>query len=116
MANFTAKDVALLMTHLKLGKANAMTSDQLAQLLNLAPQRTNEPLRELISYAIAQGELIGSGSSGYWIIDSVGELDEVLDSLEGRAQGTCDRRNRLLAAWNATHPHNQSTLRPKNVV
>lgn len=116
MTNFTAKDVALLMTYLKVGKVNAMTSDQLAQLLNLAPQRTNELLRELISYAIAQGELIGRSSSGYWIIDSVAELDEVLNSLEGRAQGTCDRRNRILATWNATHPHNQSTLPPKNVM
>ena len=69
-----------------------------------------EELRALIRMAIDNGELIGSSSSGYWIMDSLQELEEVLNSLEGRAQGTCDRRNSLLDSWNSKNPTNQSSL------
>lgn len=115
MPTFTAQDVTKLMSALKKGKSNALTADVLSGLLALDPQRTNEPLRGLISFAIDQGELIGSNNSGYWIIDSVAELDEVLHSLERRAQGTCDRRNNIRASWNAKHPKNQTTLPDMNV-
>ena len=43
-------------------------------------------------------------------MDSLQELEEVLNSLEGRAQGTCDRRNSLLDSWNSKNPTNQSSL------
>lgn len=113
---FTLADVTKLINNIPIGKANAINAPDLAIKMGYSPAPNQEELRALIRFAIAQGELIGSSSSGYWIIDSVAELDEVLNSLEGRAQGTCERRNRILATWNATHPHNQSTLHPKNVM
>ena len=51
----------------------------------------------------------------YWLLNSTAEINEVLDSLEQRAQGTCDRRNNLLASWNAKNPASRSTLPPVNV-
>lgn len=113
---FTLADVRTLVANIPVGKTNAINAPDLAIKMGYSPVPNQEELRDLIRYAIEQGELIGSSKSGYWIIDSVAELDEVLNSLEGRAQGTCDRRNRILATWNAKHLNNQSTLQPKNVV
>lgn len=52
---------------------------------------------------------------GYWEIDSLDELNAVLDSHEGRAQGVCYRRNALLNTWNSLHPNNKSKRLQKNV-
>lgn len=116
MATFTAADVQRLMSHLQVGKANAIHAGPLTTLLGYNPGRNEEPLRELITYAISQGEVIASTPHhGYWIPASVAELNQTLNSLESRAQGDCDRRNNLINAWNTQNPHNQTPLQIKNV-
>lgn len=104
-----------LMATLGKGKNNAIHAANLARLLGLSPEPNQEDLRELIRQAIDQGALIGSSKSGYWEIDTLDELNAVLDSHEGRAQGVCDRRNALLSTWNRTHPNNKSNRSQKNV-
>lgn len=116
MPNFTQADINNLMSILQRGKQNAIHAVDLAIGLGYNPSPNQEDTRALIRYAIENGELIGSNNNGYWILDSVAEVDEVLDSLEGRAQGVCDRRNNIKDHWNATHPHNNTSLPDKNVL
>lgn len=104
-----------LMAALGKGKSNAVHAANLAMQLGLSPEPNQEDLRELIRQAIEQGALIGSSKMGYWEIDSLDELNAVLDSYEGRAQGVCDRRNALLNTWNSLHPNNKSNRFQKNV-
>ena len=108
MAN-SASEVTRLMSFLKTGKANAIHAADLAGLMGYSTAPNQEELRELIRYAIDQGELIGSiPNRGYWIFASSAEVEEVLDSLEGRAQGICERRNNLLDSWNRNNPKHKS--------
>lgn len=104
MPSYTSSDISKLMSFLKRGKHNAIKSDELSKLLGLDPQRTSELIRDLISKAIEQGELIGSNNTGYWIMDSLQEVEEVLGSLERRANSICKRRNHLLNSWNSKNP------------
>lgn len=104
-----------LMAALGKGKANAIHAADLARLLGLSPEPNQEDLRELIRQAIDQGALIGSSKIGYWEIDSLDELNTVLDSHEGRAQGVCNRRNALLNTWNSLHPNNKTDRLQKNI-
>lgn len=110
MATFTSADLVRLMSQIPKGKSSAISAPDLAVRMGLSPAPNQEELRALIRMAIDNGELIGSSNSGYWIMDSLQELEEVLNSLEGRAQGTCDRRNNLLDSWNSKNPTNKSTL------
>ena len=110
MAQFTSADITKLMSQIPKGKSNAINAPDLAVRMGFSPAPNQEELRALIRMALDNGELIGSSSSGYWIMDSLQELEEVLNSLEGRAQGTCDRRNSLLDSWNSKNPTNQSSL------
>lgn len=98
------------MALLPLGKANSINAPDLARQLGYSSTPNQEELRALIRQAINQGELIGSSRSGYWIMDSITEVEKVLNSLEQRAQGNCNRRNSLLNSWNAKNPNKTSRL------
>ncbi len=115
MPIFTAADITRLMTTLSFGKANAIHAANLATKLGYSPIPNQEDLRALIRYAIKHGELIGSDNSGYWKPNTVAEINKVLNSLERRAQKTCDRRNYLKNYWNQTNPANQTALPDMNV-
>ena len=116
MANFTAADIQRLMSHLHVGKANAIHARPLTALLGFPQGRNEETLRDLITYAISQGEVIASiPSHGYWIPASLAELEQTLNSLEGRAQGDSVRRNNLINTWNTKNPQNQTLLQIKSV-
>lgn len=105
-----------LMAVLGKGRSNGIHAAELARALGFSPKPNQEELRAFIRSAIDSGALIGSSPrNGYWEIDSVDELDTVLDSLEERAQEICVRRNTLLSNWNGAHPTNQSNQHPKNV-
>lgn len=111
MTTFTTHDISRLMQNLRKGKSNARNSNVLSGLLKLDPQRTSEPLRALVSYAINSGEVILSNSSGYYLPSSLQDIEDCLDSLEGRAQEICTRRNNILTSWNNRNPTNTS-LKP----
>lgn len=101
-------EIKKLVSYIPVGKANPINASELAERMGLPSEPNQEELRAIIRQAIAEGELIGSSSSGYWIVDSIEELNSVIDSLERRAQGVCDRRNKLLTSWNDSHPEDQT--------
>ena len=76
-----------LMAALRKGKRNAIQAADLARVLGFSPEPNQEDLRDFIRDAINNGALIGSSKKGYWEIDSLDELNTVVDSLESRAQG-----------------------------
>lgn len=115
MTIFTSSEISKLIAVLPSNKNSAINARKLAQLLGYPTAPNQETLRELIRQAINQGELIGSSSNGYWIINSLAEINDVLNSLEQRAQGVCDRRNNLLNNWNRKHSGNPSNLSSLNV-
>lgn len=115
MANFSRSEINKLIAKLPKGKAKAINAPDLALQLGYSPAPNQEELRALIRQAINEGELIGSSNSGYWIIDTVFEVEEVLNSLEQRAQGVCDRRNNLLNSWNSRNPKNNTQLQNMNI-
>lgn len=104
-----------LMGALRKGKRNAIQAADLARVLGFSPEPNQDDLRDFIRDAINNGALIGSSKKGYWEIDTLDELNTVIDSLESRAQGVCDRRNALLGTWNREHPNNISNRHQKNV-
>lgn len=104
-----------LMAALRKGKRNAIQAADLARVLGFSPEPNQEDLRDFIRDAINNGALIGSSKKGYWEIDSLDELNTVVDSLESRAQGVCDRRNALLDTWNGRYPNNLTDRQKKNV-
>ena len=110
MSTFTTNEISQLMSALGKGEVNAIHAADLAAVLGYSSRPNQEDLRELIRQAINQGELILSSNSGYYIPASLQEIEEVLNSLERCAQGTCDRRNSLLDSWNSKNPTNQSSL------
>lgn len=110
MTQFSQAEISNLMTELSShNHSNPITAANLATAVGLSPAPNQEELRELIRQAINSGNFIGSNNKGYFIIKTVAELDDVLNSLQRRAQGNCDRRNELLSSWNATNK-NKSTL------
>lgn len=111
----TEKEIKKLISHLRNEKSNAIQACDLAELMGLNASPNQEDLRAIIRNAIDNGYLIGSSKNGYWEIGSLSELDEVLDSLEHRARGVCDRRNNLLENWNKNNSQNKSTRNKKNV-
>lgn len=115
MAQVTQAQITTLIAELPYGKANAINAPDLATKLGYSSAPNQEELRAVIRQAIEQGELIGSSNSGYWIIDSKSEVEEVLNSLQQRAQGVCDRRNSLLNSWNAKNQNNPTSYIEVNV-
>ncbi|WP_375181430.1 hypothetical protein [Chryseobacterium sp.] len=106
--SYSKSEINKLIATLPKGKSSAINAPDLAMKLGYSSLPNQEELRAVIRFAIDSGFLIGSGKSGYWLIDSIEEINEVLDSLESRAQGVCDRRNKLLESWNNSNPKKQS--------
>ena len=66
-------------------------------------------MRNVIRDAIAQNELIGSHSRGFYLIGTLTELEENLDSLQSRAKNILQRRRNMINNWNAQNLSNQSS-------
>ncbi len=83
------------------GVANKKTSDEIQQALNLPTGgRTNEYTRDIIrNLIINHNAVIGSDSRGYWIIQDEEELQNVIDSLNSRAQEIRERATALQSNW-----------------
>lgn len=112
---FPRSEITRLVANLPTGKATAINAHDLATILGYSSAPNQEELRALIRQAIDEGELIGSNNSGYWLINSRIEIEDVLNSLEQRAQGVCDRRNNLLNTWNSKNPYNLLSLQNMDV-
>ena len=89
-----------LINELEDGAENAKNADIIEGDLGMDSGRTNEPTRQLITECILNDKYpIGSASTGYFLIDSEDELDDVVSSLEGRIQGLRNRIDALMEGW-----------------
>lgn len=67
-----------------IGRANPITATDLAVHFGISDGGVEVEMREIIREAIAQNELIGSNSRGFYLIGTLPELEENLDSLQSR--------------------------------
>jgi hypothetical protein len=83
------------------GKANSKHAPQLEESLDMDIGHTQEPTRDLIRDAIVSRDYpIGSlPRSGYFLIDTEEELNEVLGNLHGRIDGLQRRIDALSRGW-----------------
>ena len=91
------------LTRNALGKENRRSSSEIRDALGLeSGGPTNEHIRDIIrqlifDYHICIGSLMWE--NGYWIIQNENELNEVVESLENRADSTYERANTLRLNW-----------------
>lgn len=83
-----------------IGRSNPITAYLLANHFNISDNGVEVGIRNIIRDAINNGELIGSNNKGFFLIDSINDLDYYLNSLESRAHGIINRRNNLIRNWN----------------
>src|SRR4030042_4323166 len=90
-----------LISVLEDGKANSKHAPQLEHSLGMDIGHTQEPTRDLIRDAIVSRDYpIGSlPRSGYFLIDTEDELNEVVSNLQGRIDGLQRRIDALRRGW-----------------
>ena len=88
-----------LMKFIRLGKRNVITSTNIAKHFKASDGKVEVPIRKAIREFIEAGELIGSTSKGYFIIETQSEFDEYIASLEGRIAGINTRIEKLNENW-----------------
>ena len=100
--NEEQRQVLEYLTNNAQGFQNKKTSDEIRNALNLPiGGRTNEYTREIIRELIFEyNAVIGSDNRGYWIIQSEQELQEVINSLNSRAEEITERARALQQNWN----------------
>ena len=107
--NFTAGQRNNLLRFLQIGKANAINAETVARHLGFPTGGNQVKTRNLIRECIEiDGDLIGASTgrpAGFFIINSVNELETYLDSLENRTRRDNDRRTALINNWSA-NPNN----------
>jgi len=101
-----------LLRQVAVGKGNAITADEIySQLVSQGHQlfqgRTQEQVRQIVRDLVnSQVELIGSTSTGYYIVSNVDEARDSVQSLKGRADKIQDRADNLENLWNSQNPNN----------
>ena len=105
--NFSQQERQALLANLGRGRANAINAQTLAQLLNYSTGGNQVELRSLIKECIEiDGDLIGAATGnppGFFIINTVQELETYVDSLENRTRSDNERRSALINSWNTSH-------------
>lgn len=91
------------------GSGSPITAGDLARHLGISDGGVEVEMRDVIREAIAQNELIGSHSRGFYLIGTLAELEENLDSLRSRAENILLRRRNMMRNWNNQNPMNQTT-------
>ncbi len=93
---------AKVVTHIGVGKANAMSVAALENAIGGTPSGTNnDDTRGLVKDMIMNDHVpIGSTSyHGYWLIDSDNECDDVCDQLDRMIQTYTDKRDAIRSGW-----------------
>ncbi|MFK8297450.1 hypothetical protein ACI76O_05915 [Capnocytophaga cynodegmi] len=91
------------------GKNNPITATDLANYFGISDRGVEVEMRNVIREAIAHNELIGSNSRGFYLVGTLSELEENLDSLQSRAENILQRRRNMMNTWNTQNPTNQTT-------
>jgi len=82
-------------------KAEAITSGELAEKLNVGDGEANPKTREIVRDVMESHDLpIVSCNSGYYVADSLAVVEDELESLNGRIAGIEQRKQRLVGAYN----------------
>ena len=93
---------------------NPIIARDLAIYFNISDNGTEVPMRKEITNAISQGELIGSCNKGYYIMDSLDEIEHNLNSLRSRAKEILIIIRNMLNSWNDM-PNQQNETRLQNL-
>lgn len=91
-----------------IGSASTITARDLATHFGISDGGQEVAMRNVIRDAISNGELVGSNNQGFYLIDTLNELNENLDGLEGRAEANLVRRRNMMTNWNNQNPANHS--------
>ena len=86
-----------------------ITAKNLALHFEISDGGVEVEMRDVIRNAISQDELIGSHSRGFYLIASLAELEQNLDSLQSRAENILVRRNNLMTTWNKYYQTSQTS-------
>lgn len=111
MATFTLTDITTLLGIIPTGRTNAITAFEIAQKLGYPSDGNQVKTRQLIKFAIANGEIILSSPAkvpkGYWISNDIDEVKENLSTLKSRADEITERATNLKTSWNNKNSSNQ---------
>lgn len=69
-----------------IGSGSPITARDLARHFGISDGGAEVEIRDIIRLAIEQNEIIGSHSRGFYLIGTLAELEENLDSLQSRAE------------------------------
>ena len=112
--NFSQAQRQALLNTLQNGRPNAISAFDLATQLGFPTGGNQVQLRSLIKECIEiDGDLIGAATgqpAGFFLISTLAELEEYLDSLENRTRSDNQRRTALINSWN-NNPANPNTTR-----
>lgn len=112
--NFTQQQRQALLNALANGRNNTISAFNLAQNLGYPTGGNQVELRSLIKECIeVDGDLIGAATgqpAGFFIINTVQELESYIDTLDNRTRSDNERRTALINCWNS-NPNNQNTNR-----
>ena len=92
-----------------IGSASPITAEDLATHFGISDGGVQVEMRDVIRDAISQNELIGSHNRGFYIIGTLAELEDNLDSLQSRAENILLRRRNMRISWNNQNAINQTT-------
>lgn len=96
--------VTQLIQHLtannNIGSQNPITAGNLAIHFAISDGGVQVEMRNVIRNAIKQGYLIGSCNKGFYLINSLPEVEHNLNSLRSRADNILVRRRNILTSWN----------------
>lgn len=105
--------VAQLINYLRvnnhIGSGSPITAGDLARHFGISDGGVEVEMRDVIRDAITNNELIGSHSRGFYLIGTLTELEENLDSLQSRAENILLRRRNMMTNWNNQSQTNQTT-------
>lgn len=106
MAN-NIQEVQRLLGHIPYGKSNAIHAEDIALQLGYPNSGNQVETRQLIRYAIQQGNIIlSTPANGYWRSNNKQEVIDYINALLSRADDILTRSNEIKSAWNSINPNN----------
>lgn len=116
--NFSQQERQNLLNQLGIGRVNATRARTLAQNLGYPFGGNQVQLRSLIKECIeVLGDLIGAASARpavFFIISTIQELENYVDSLASRTRSDNERRTALINLWNQNN-NNQTNRQILNL-